>query len=79
MGAFTAFTLKQIPPPEGVVGEDVLIGFWGGVRVVVRPDPDQEQGEKHRRWIMTLCSREAAANKQRKRARHRDRTQDSED
>ncbi len=73
MTGFTAFTLTEMKPREGEVGESYLVGHWCGVRVVVRPDPDQEQGEKRRRWIVTFRSVDAAINKQRKDARRKTR------
>ncbi|MGF9764113.1 hypothetical protein AAII07_54320 [Microvirga sp. 0TCS3.31] len=78
MSGFTAFVLKEMKPREGELGEPYLVGNWGGVYVVIRPDPDQEQGEKHRRWIVTFRSRDAAVSKQRRQARRRARDQAAE-
>jgi hypothetical protein len=79
MSAFIAFTLIEIPPPEGTEREVVLVGFWGGVHVVVRRDRAQDPDEKNPRWIVTFRDREAAKNRQRKRARYEVRKRASED
>ncbi len=69
MAAFPVFKLTEWKPKEGEHGIACLVGTWAGLRVVVRPDPDQEEGEVNRRWILTARSLEAAENRARKRQR----------